>query len=278
MPTPAQALRALDDWPVQTCSGAVVGLTGVLASYGPTGHVFDLASVTKPLAALAVLVAVEEEAVSLDDPVEPDLLPGATLRHLLSHASGVRPDTFQRIAPPAARRIYSNVGYDIAGRHVAAATGIPFPEYAHAALAPLGLGATSLDGSPARDGRSCVIDLAVVLSELLDPRRLLHPSTLADATRVAYPGLRGVVPGFGMQDPCDWGTGFEIRAAKSPHWMGSANSPATFGHFGQAGTMLWVDPVAQVALVALADRAFGPWAAAAWPTLSNAVLASVDPP
>jgi CubicO group peptidase (beta-lactamase class C family) len=271
--TYAQALRALDGWPVRTCSAAVVGLDGVLASHGPTDHVFDLASVTKPLAALAVLVAVEEEAVSLDDSVAPDLLPGATLRHLLAHASGVRPDSFERIAEPAARRIYSNVGYDLAGRHVAAATGIPFADYATEALAPLQLRNTTLQGSPARDGRSCVDDLAAVLGELLSPSRLLHPKTVADATAVAFPGLRGVVPGFGMQDPCDWATGFEIRAGKNPHWMGTANSPAAFGHFGQAGTMFWVDPAAGLALVALADRSFGPWAAAAWPALSDAVLA-----
>lgn len=35
--------------------------------------------------------------------------------------------------------------------------------------------------------------------------------------------------------------------------------------------MLWVDPVAGVALVSLADRDFGPGAAEVWPTLSDAV-------
>ena len=37
---------------------------------------------------------------------------------------------------------------------------------------------------------------------------------------------------------------------------------------------MWVDPVAQVACGALTDRAFGPWAKAAWPVLADAVLAS----
>lgn len=268
----ADALSALDDWPVDSCAAAVVSRTGVVATYGPVDAAFNLASVTKPLTALAVLVAVEEEAVNLADPADEDLLPGATIRHLLSHASGIRPDSTERIAPPATRRIYSNAGYELVGRRVTAATGIPFPDYAHEALAPLRLRHTTLTGSPARDGRSSVEDLATVLGELLAPGRLLHPDTIADATAVAYPGLRGVVPGFGMQDPCDWATGFELRSTKAPHWMGAANSPSTFGHFGQAGTMLWVDPVAGIGLVALADRAFGPWAAAAWPILSDAVL------
>ena len=275
MPSFADALRVMDDWPVPTCAAAVVSSAGVIAAYGPTDAIFDLASVTKPLAALAVLVAVEEEALALDDPADEDLLPGATIRHLLSHASGIRPDSAERISPPGTRRVYSNAGYELAGRRLAAATGIPFTDYAHEALAPLGLQRTTLAGSPARDGRSCVDDLAVVLGELVAPGRLLHADTVADATAVAYPGLRGVVPGFGMQDPCDWATGFELRSTKAPHWMGAANSPATFGHFGQAGTMLWVDPVAGIGVVALADRTFGPWAAAAWPILSDAVLAAV---
>jgi CubicO group peptidase (beta-lactamase class C family) len=90
---------------------------------------------------------------------------------------------------------------------------------------------------------------------------------------VQYAGLRGVLPGFGGQDPNDWGLGLEIRGTKSPHWTGATNSPATFGHFGQSGTMMWIDPVARVGVVALADLDFGEWAAQAWPALSDAVLA-----
>jgi CubicO group peptidase (beta-lactamase class C family) len=110
---------------------------------------------------------------------------------------------------------------------------------------------------------------------VLAPQGLLHPSTLDDAAGVQFPGLRGVLPGFGSQDPNDWGLGFEIRAQKQPHWTGATNSPRTFGHFGQSGTMFWIDPVARVGLVALTDRDFDTWAADAWPALSDAVLAAV---
>jgi CubicO group peptidase (beta-lactamase class C family) len=151
-----------------------------------------------------------------------------------------------------------------------------FPAYLdEAVLRPLQMTATSLPGSAARDAISTAADLARVLHELLAPTGLLAAATLADATSVQFPGLRGVLPGYGAQDPNDWGLGLEIRGTKSPHWTGSANSPETYGHFGQSGTMLWVDPVAQVGLVALADRDFGPWATAAWPALANAVLAKV---
>ena len=273
-PTPRPALDAVASWPVGSAAAAVVGPDGVRAATGPTAARFRLASVTKPLAALAILVAVEEEAVALADPADERLIPGATLRHLLAHASGLAPERPMRSFPPAVRRVYSNVGIELAASLVEAGTGIGFADYVHEALvAPLGLTATSLPGSPARDGLSSVDDLAVVVGELLTPGRLLDPARLADATAVQYPGLRGVVPGFGGQDPNDWGLGFEIRGHKSPHWTGAHNSPATYGHFGQSGTMFWVDPVARLGLIALADRDFGPWAAQAWPELADAVLA-----
>lgn len=134
--------------------------------------------------------------------------------------------------------------------------------------------ATTLDGSPAKDGVSTVEDLVKFAAELQAPR-LLDPRTVAEATSVAYPGLKGVLPGYGLQNPNDWGLGFEIRAAKSPHWTGSSSSPRTFGHFGQSGTFLWVDPDAGAACIALTDRAFGPWAVEVWPALTDSVLAEL---
>jgi CubicO group peptidase (beta-lactamase class C family) len=271
----ADVLAAVGNWPVGSAAVAVVGPAGVLASTGPVDRPFALASVTKPLAALAILVAVEEGAIELTHPVDEALVPGATLRHLLAHASGLAPEQPMRSFPPAVRRVYSNVGIELAAGLVEKATGMAFGDYFTDALVrPLGLSGTSLPGSPARDGVSTVADLARVVQELQAPSGLLHPDTLADLRTVQYPGLRGVLPGFGGQPDNAWGLGFEIRDHKSPHWTGSANSPETYGHFGQSGTMFWIDPAAGVALVALADRDFGPWAAHAWPALSDAVLAA----
>jgi CubicO group peptidase (beta-lactamase class C family) len=271
-------LDQLDGWPVGTAAAAVVGRSGVLATHGPLEHEFALASVTKPLVALAVLVAVEEEAVSLTDPADDALLPGATLRHLLAHASGVAPERPLRSFPPAHRRVYSNVGIELAAELVERGADLPFARYLDEALArPLRLTATTLRGSPARDAVSTVADLARVLHELLAPTGLLGAGTIAELATVQYPGLRGVLPGYGAQDPNDWGLGFEIRGTKSPHWTGADNSTGTFGHFGQSGTMMWIDPAAQLGLVALADRDFGEWAAVAWPALSDAVLAAYRP-
>ncbi|HLR84386.1 MAG TPA: serine hydrolase, partial [Nocardioidaceae bacterium] len=94
-------------------------------------------------------------------------------------------------------------------------------------------------------------------------------------TTVVYPGLDGVLPGFGRQRPNDWGLGMELRDHKDPHWTGASSSPETFGHFGQSGTFLWVDPRAGAACVVLTDRAFGEWAAEAWPRLTESILAEL---
>lgn len=269
------ALSAVASWPVGSAAAAVVGPDGVLATTGPTDVAFPLASVTKPLVALAILVAVEEGALDLADPADESVVPGATLRHLLSHASGLAPDKLVKSYEPGVRRAYSNAGIELAASLVQAAAGMPFASYFDQALVgPLGLRATTLPGSPAWGGQSCVDDLARVIQELLSPTGLLHPETIRDLQTVQFPGLRGVLPGFGSQADNDWGLGFEVRDHKSPHWTGSTNSPTTFGHFGQSGTMFWIDPVAGIGLIALSDTAFGPWAAQAWPTLSDAVLAA----
>jgi CubicO group peptidase (beta-lactamase class C family) len=203
-------------------------------------------------------------------------VPGATVRHLLAHASGLAPERPMRSFAPATRRVYSNVGINMLAALVERSVEMPFAAYlAEAVGKPLHLAATTLPGSAAAGGLSTVDDLARVAHELLVPSGLLHPVTLADATSVQYPGLRGVLPGFGPQDPNDWGLGFEIRDGKHPHWTGSRNSPRTYGHFGQSGSMLWVDPDARIALITLADRPFGDWAAQAWPRLADALLAAL---
>jgi len=262
-------------WPVGVAAAAAVGPNGVLAATGPVNRQFPLASVTKPLAVLSALVAVEEGALELTDTANEDLVPGATVRHLMSHASGLAPDELRRMFPLATRRVYSHVGIELLADLVARAVDMPFGSYFHESLVrPLGLRDTHLEGSPARDGVASVEDLAQVVAELLEPSGWLHSATLSEAASVQYPGIRGVLPGYGSQNPNDWGLGFEIRSGKQPHWTGTHNSPSTYGHFGLSGSMFWVDPEHRIGLVALADRSFGDWAKTAWPALSDAVLAA----
>jgi CubicO group peptidase (beta-lactamase class C family) len=263
-----RALDAVRDWPVNTAAVAVLNRDGVLARVGPD-EPMRWASVTKLVTALGVLAAAEGGDVSLDEPAGP---PGATVRHLLAHASGVGPADDSVLAAPGKRRIYSNRGFDLLGELVASRVGKPFPEYlAAAVLEPLGMTGTTLDGSPAHGITGPLRDLVALGAELLVPT--LAAGLRAEATRVAFPGIAGVLPGFGRQAPNDWGLGFEIRDGKSPHWTGAANSPATFGHFGQSGSFLWVDPEASLACACLTGTPFGEWAVTHWPRLSDLVIA-----
>jgi len=277
--TPANPSRSLDavaGWPVGSAAAGVVRLgpghtVEVAEQTGDLDAPFPWASVTKLLVAMAVLVATEEGTVGLDDGAGP---PGSTVRHLLAHASGLGPDAERPLTAPGRLRIYSNAGYEALAAFLARRSGMPFTDYLRTGVVhPLGMAGTELPAgsSPASGVRGPLRDLLTLAGELLAPR-LVSRATLDGATAVAFPGLAGVLPGFGRFDPCDWGLGFELRDAKAPHWTGTRNSPATFGHFGRSGAFVWVDPRAGVACAALCDRDFGPWATEAWPALADAVI------
>ena len=264
-----EALRAIEGWGAAVAAAGVWRADAVVATHGPRDVQLPWASVTKLLTGLAMLVALEEGTVDLDEPAGP---PGATLRHLLSHASGLSLDGAEPLAEPGQRRIYSNTGIELAAGLLEERAEMSFADYfAEAVARPLGL-AGRLDGSPAYGYRGTLDDLLAVGRELLQPT-LVAAETLAEATAAQFPGLNGVLPGFGRMEPNDWGLTFELRDGKSPHWTGSRNSEATFGHFGRSGTFLWIDPDAGLACGVLTDRQFGDWAKEAWPPFSDAVLA-----
>ena len=270
-PFDGSVLAAADGWEAGSVALIAVDPDGQVAVHGPLDEPRPWASVTKLLTAYVALVATERGILALDEPAGP---PGSTVRHLLAHASGLAFDDPSVIAPPGRTRIYSNAGFDILGAHTATRAGRPFPALLHEwVLDPLAMTGTRLVGQPSQGLEGPASDLAAFAFELLRPR-VLPAMALAAATTVAFPGLRGVLPGVGRFDPLDWGLGFELRDGKAPHWTGTRGSPGTFGHFGGSGAFLWVDPDAALALACLPERPFGPWALAAWPALSDAVLAA----
>lgn len=265
---PMSVLEVLHQWPGRTAA-AVVGPRGLAGQFGPVDQPFPLASVTKLLTAMAVLVAHEEGTLDVDEPVTDA---GATVADLLAHSAGMHPDQPIQVAPARTRRTYSTAAYDLLGQLIADRSAMPFERYLHdAVVEPLGMTASRLDGSPGAGGHGSVADLLRLAAAWTTPG-LIAASTLARATCAHLPELAGVLPGFGRQTPNPWGLGPEIRGSKQPHWTSPSNSPGTFGHFGQSGTMVWVDPDAGVTLVALSTEPFGPWAQKAWPALSTAVL------
>ena len=262
-----EALRAIEGWGAGTAAAGVARADGVVATHGSAETALPWASVTKLLTGLAMLVALEEGTVDLDEPAGP---PGATLRPLLAHASGLPVDGEEPIAEPGRRRIYSNTGIELAARLLEQRAEMPFAHYFAHAVGPLGLSGR-LTGSPAHGYRGPLGDLLALGRELLRPT-LVAAETLGEATTVQFPGLAGVLPGLGRMEPNDWGLTFELRDSKSPHWTGTRNSERTFGHFGASGTFLWVDPAAGLACGVLTDRPFGDWAKEAWPAFGDAVL------
>lgn len=259
--------------PVDLDAAHALGVTdasGTLHTQGEPGQVFDLASVSKPLAALGVLVAVERGLVDLGEPAGPE---GATVRHLLAHTAGYPFEGEETVGAVGARRIYSNTGFEVLAAHVEEATGHDFPDWMEQTVVQgLDLVDLEVDGSPAAGYRGTVDDLLVIGRELLSPT-LLSAELHAEMTAVQFPGLSGILPGYGRQKPNDWGLGVEIRDGKDPHWTGAHSSPRTFGHFGQAGSFLWVDPEADLACAFLGEERFGPEHVRIWPGITDEVLA-----
>ena len=312
-PTPitgGAALAALPalaqfDFPVAMIASelTVDGRVRTLVEAGRIDEVFPFASVTKPIVAWSALVAVERGLLDLEAPAGAGtahgaagagtahsaagagtahsaagaMLPGATVRHLLAHASGIAFDSDAVLAAPGTRRIYSNRGIEILGERLQEATATPLERWVETTvLEPLGMSSVLVPGSPAHSGEGTARDLAVFAGELAAPR-LISASLAAEATSVVFPGLDGVLPGYGRQAPNDFGLGVEVRGHKHPHWTGRASSLATFGHFGQSGSFIWVDPEARRQAVFLGERRFAAVHKDIWPDLCDQILALEAP-
>jgi CubicO group peptidase (beta-lactamase class C family) len=241
------------------------------------GTPWRIASVTKLLTTMAALAATEAGHVDLDQKVDEE---GATVRHLLAHASGLPQAAGQgRRRPPGQRRVYSNAGFQLLGEVIAGAVGTSFATWlASSVLDPLGMGSTRLterneaEADPAAGAVTTMADLVRLARCLLGRGApVVSAELFAEATSVQFPGLAGLVPGVGRFDPCDWGLGFELRDAKRPHWTGERRSPAAYGHFGASGCFLWVDPDAELAAIGVSDRHFDDerWAMRTWPAWSD---------
>jgi uncharacterized protein YbbC (DUF1343 family) len=127
--------------------------------------IFDCASLTKVVATTsAILLLVEDGKVRLNDPVTrylPEFAGGdspITVRQLLTHFSGLRPDVDLKpdwsgyhtgiklafaekpVAPPGSRFIYSDINFILLGEVVRRVSGQSLPEFARKRVfAPLGM-------------------------------------------------------------------------------------------------------------------------------------------
>ena len=296
----------LTSWPVANWSLCVADYSGpgdpIVQLLGQADLGFALASVSKAVVALGVLVAMEEGLSELDRVVDPL---GVTWRDLLAHCSGIaydnggsitsndietlfgidalkRDDFFVR--PRRERRIYSNFGFEALAYALQRESEIKFASYVdEAVFLPLEMRNSYVSGrifpQAGPTGASAGIvssarDMAKFLLELITPH-LISNQTYRDATRSQYGPLPGVLPGFGFRQDNAWGLGVEIRAGKTPHWTGNLNSIETFGHFGRSGTFFWIDPVWRIAMCFLGDRPFDDFAKSAWPKLADLAISTL---
>jgi CubicO group peptidase (beta-lactamase class C family) len=285
------ALDLLDEWPGPPAAVGVLvrpdldAPVEVVATRGDLDSECEWASVTKLLVSLAVLAAADRDTAAdnegqailgLDDPAGP---PGATIRHLLAHASGLGPEGLDPLTAPGRRRIYSNSGFEVLAGELEMRTARSWAvEVEQTVIGPCGLETTRIapGGSAASGAVGTPGDLVSLARELLAPT-ILSRDLFSTAVEVAFPDLPGVVPGVGRYEHCDWGLGFELKGSKVPHWTAPGGSRRTFGHFGRSGAFVWVDPEARVAAVCGGGAAFGPWAVDAWSRFSEAVLEEFSP-
>jgi CubicO group peptidase (beta-lactamase class C family) len=246
------------------------GLPHVIASGGDATIRRPWASVSKLVVALSMGIEVDWGHHRFDSPIGPA---GATMGMLLAHASGLGLHEADPRVSPGTKRVYSSVAYDLLVQRVVGDRD-PAAWLADRVTTPLGMQSTRLEG-PASSGLVGSLEDLQTLAVAYLAADLLAPATRDLLTTPYLPDLAGVVPSFGRWTPCPWGLGPEIRGAKQ-HWMGQTWSPESYGHFGQSGALLLVDPRSNLGLVALSDEPFGEWAVQLWPTWVDEVRALAD--
>jgi CubicO group peptidase (beta-lactamase class C family) len=165
-----------------------------------TDTVFDLASLTKPIAtATSVMTLIEQGRLKLDDRVAQHIPEFAangkdaiTIQHLLTHQGGLIPDNalrdyldgpklaFERIhqleltAEPGSKFIYSDVSFLVLGELVELISGQPLNDYAQSTIfEPLGMAETMFLPNESLRARAAVTqqrDGHWMQGEVHDPR------------------------------------------------------------------------------------------------------------
>jgi CubicO group peptidase (beta-lactamase class C family) len=138
--------------------------------------VYEIGSITKQFTATAVMMLVEEGKIGLDDPISkyldglPDSWSGVTVRHLLTHTSGIKsytnlpsflpnlrkdykPEEIPQLSyeiplefEPGDRFAYNNTGYFLLGMILEKVSGKPYGELLRDRIfSPLGMASTRVN-------------------------------------------------------------------------------------------------------------------------------------
>ncbi len=274
----------------------------------PDSSLFDLASLTKVVATLpAVMKLMETGAVDLDRPVQ-FYLPefrgsgkeAVTLRHLLTHTSGLRAflpldqlasdaESARRLVleeplgwQPGSRVEYSDLNSMLLGWIVEAVSGSTLDRFVIEIHRELGMNQTMFN--PPRSIWRRVVPVGVwrgtpVAGRVHDQNAALlggvagHAGLfstgkdLARYARFVLGVLKGVACGplqrvtverFARRAVANRTLGWELNDTTTVGNSGTLLSPSAFGHTGFTGTLIWVDPVADLFVVFLTNRVYSP--------------------
>lgn len=227
-------------------------------------------------------------------------------------------DAMQRMplqTAPGTELRYSNVGYGLIARLVERVTGAEFwAEADRRIIEPLGARDIVARPGPAISDRIAIVadaagegteteaynsqywrnlaipwgglygsarDLVAFASAFLPGREtILSPATAKAMITDQANGLPGGVGALRLRWPrAYWGLGWEVRGDKTRHWTGDLASPATYCHFGAAGTLLWADPERDLVVALFANRMtlrLWPFSPPRWARLNNELIAIAD--
>jgi uncharacterized protein YbbC (DUF1343 family) len=261
--------------------------------------IFDVASLTKVTATTpSIWLLIERGQVQLDAPVAkyipefPDY--GITIRHLLTHTSGLRPDldldqpwegyeTAMRLVMqerprnrPGETFRYSDINFELLGEVVHRVSGVPLDQFAEREIfRPLGMKDT---GFNPRDQRRIAVTENGLQGTVHDPtaRRMGGVAghaglftTAADLARYARMLLGGGAPIFKRQtvrmmtsvlSPASVAAkragGFDIDSSFSRP-RGDLFPIGSYGHTGFTGVWYWIDPASNSFYIFLSNRGRG---------------------
>lgn len=220
------------------------------------------------------------------------------------------------VSAPGTELRYSNPNYGIVSRIAAQAAGRDFHNLLReSVLTPFGLdGEVVIQPGPELDPRITYVDdpasagtpaeaynspywrqlgipwgglygtpagvLTFIASFLPVHRRILNEESVMLMTTDQTGGAPGGVASAGVRWPVGrWALGWEVKGEKRRHWTGTLTSPATFCHWGQAGTLAWADPERDLALAVFGNRTvrYGwPLRPPRWSDLSDAIVRAAD--
>lgn len=270
--------------------GPVMLATAGRLSIDPPGEpvsrstVYDLASLTKPLATVTSLALLLQEGKCRLDNHVGDLLPeltgtpvgSATLRHLLTHSSGLsgwRP-FYQRLSPsamlpssaqaradaarrllqeitqealiyrPDERSVYSDLGFMLLGFVVERVSGVTLDRFViERVVEPLKAHPLAYRpcGSPAHTSEHSSA-WSIAPTEFDSWRGRLLCGEVHDENAAV----------LGDVDGSSWALGWDTPS--SPSSSGERFSGQSFGHLGYTGTSIWIDPLSELEVVLLSNR------------------------